>query len=476
MRAACRGHLLAIGFATSVLCCSWSDVEAAAPTSASATTKKKSGKSAKTTSKATAARLGVVPTIPADPRQAQVDQSAERDRLTARIATLKQEIAAGERSRTGAAAALARAQRALIEVTRKLDDLAARQRLAQERAAGLERQRTTTDRQIASSQSAYARTAQMLYANQARDPLHVYLTGGDPAIAMRDDVYFGYLARAQTSDLASLRTRSDDLLAERRRVDEDSQKLATQADAQKSAQEALAADQASQRQTLAQLSRQLAAQRDTAAALEADEKRLSRVVEQLQKVIDRQAAEDRARRETARRAADAAAAAAAKKGRTPSSRDPAKTPEPTPQTNTELPDETAGRGAFALLRGQLRLPSRGVIAGRFGAPRGGGGATWKGVFVKTETRAEVHAVAAGKVVFADDLRGFGNLLIVDHGDQYLSIYGNNEILLKKAGDSVKAGEVISRTGDSSGDDQTGLYFELRFQGRPFDPLSWTGGR
>ena len=96
--------------------------------------------------------------------------------------------------------------------------------------------------------------------------------------------------------------------------------------------------------------------------------------------------------------------------------------------------------------------------------------------MRTESGAEVRAVAAGRVIFSDELRGFGNLLIVDHGGQYLSIYANNETLLRHTGDSVKPGDVVSRAGNSSGDDQTGLYFELRFQGRPFDPMTWIGGR
>ena len=81
-------------------------------------------------------------------------------------------------------------------------------------------------------------------------------------------------------------------------------------------------------------------------------------------------------------------------------------------------------------------------------------------------------MAAGRVVFAEWLRGFGNLLIVDHGDQYLSIYGNNESLFKQPGDAVAAGDTIAAVGNSGGNPETGLYFELRFRGRPFDPLSW----
>jgi septal ring factor EnvC (AmiA/AmiB activator) len=76
------------------------------------------------------------------------------------------------------------------------------------------------------------------------------------------------------------------------------------------------------------------------------------------------------------------------------------------------------------------------------------------------------------VVFADWLRGFGNLIIVDHGSQYMSIYGNNQSLLKRAGDIVKAGDPIASAGNSGGNEESGLYFELRHQGAAFDPAGW----
>ena len=87
-------------------------------------------------------------------------------------------------------------------------------------------------------------------------------------------------------------------------------------------------------------------------------------------------------------------------------------------------------------------------------------------------RSEVKTVAAGQVIFADWLRGFGNLIIVDHGNQYMTIYGNNQAVLKRAGDAVKAGDVIASSGNSGGNAQSGLYFEMRYQGRAFDPLGW----
>jgi septal ring factor EnvC (AmiA/AmiB activator) len=94
------------------------------------------------------------------------------------------------------------------------------------------------------------------------------------------------------------------------------------------------------------------------------------------------------------------------------------------------------------------------------------------LFIRTAEGAEVKAVADGRVVFADWLRGFGNLIIIDHGSQYMTIYGNNEALLKRAGDVVKTGDVIANAGNSGGNEQSGLYFEMRHQGRAFDPLEW----
>ena len=89
---------------------------------------------------------------------------------------------------------------------------------------------------------------------------------------------------------------------------------------------------------------------------------------------------------------------------------------------------------------------------------------------------EVRAAAAGQVVHADWLRGYGNLMVLDHGDGLLSVYGNNESLLREAGQAVKAGEVVATVGNTGGNPESGLYFELRHQGQAFDPLRWVSPR
>ena len=116
---------------------------------------------------------------------------------------------------------------------------------------------------------------------------------------------------------------------------------------------------------------------------------------------------------------------------------------------------------------------RGELLSRFGSPRTEGGGSSKGVFIRSTEGQQVRSIAAGRVVFADWMRGFGNLLIVDHGETYLSVYGNNEALLKQPGDAVSAGEPIATVGSTGGSAETGLYFELRHLGKAFDPLRWS---
>ena len=111
---------------------------------------------------------------------------------------------------------------------------------------------------------------------------------------------------------------------------------------------------------------------------------------------------------------------------------------------------------------------------KFGQKREGAASTlaWRGLLIRAKQGQDVVAAGPGTVVFSDWMRGFGNLLIVDHGSNYLSVYANNETLYKSVGDSVKQGETIASVGSSGGEDAPGLYFELRYKGKPFDPSRW----
>jgi murein hydrolase activator len=127
--------------------------------------------------------------------------------------------------------------------------------------------------------------------------------------------------------------------------------------------------------------------------------------------------------------------------------------------------------AFGRARGQLAWPVAGHLTAQFGAERASG-ITWEGVVIATEQGSPVRAVAAGRVVYADWLPGLGLLVIVDHGEGYMSLYGHNDRLLKAVGESVSSGETLAAAGDSGGRASPELYFEIRRGGKPVDPGPW----
>ena len=137
---------------------------------------------------------------------------------------------------------------------------------------------------------------------------------------------------------------------------------------------------------------------------------------------------------------------------------------------------TPGVGRFTARKGQLAWPLRGELAGRYGQPRADGDATWQGLLLNAPTGTDVIAVHGGRVVFADWLRGFGHMAIIDHGDGYMTLYGHADQLAKKVDDLVEAGEVIAHAGQSGGTAVSGIYFEVRHQGRAVDPQPWLAAR
>jgi len=138
----------------------------------------------------------------------------------------------------------------------------------------------------------------------------------------------------------------------------------------------------------------------------------------------------------------------------------------------EAPDVEVSRQAFARLKGKLAWPVEGKVRRLFGRNKPLSNLRWQGVIIEARSGSQVMAVSHGRVAFADWLRGLGNLIIIDHGNSYLSLYGHNESLFKGAGEWVEAGEVISSIGSSGGQKKPGLYFEIRKKGKPQNPTGW----
>jgi septal ring factor EnvC (AmiA/AmiB activator) len=264
--------------------------------------------------------------------------------------------------------------------------------------------------------------------------VRVALSGEDPADFARKLHYLRYVTRAVAALLAAQRAGIAELERLAREARARAERQGALERSSRADREKLLAERRERRRVLDRIAGEIRKSRREIKVLRADERALARVVEEIGRVIAARPLAGYAR------------------------------PERVPS------------GPFSSLRGRLRLPVAGELAGRFGAPRGPALAEAKGIFIRAPEGRPVRSVAGGQVVYADWMRGFGNLLIVDHGEAYLSIYANNESLLKQVGDPVAPGETIATTGASGGSEETGLYFELRHLGKAFDPLRWVKPR
>ncbi len=138
----------------------------------------------------------------------------------------------------------------------------------------------------------------------------------------------------------------------------------------------------------------------------------------------------------------------------------------------ETPAPELERKPFAKLKGQLAWPVKGEVKKLFGRHKPLSDLRWQGIIIYAPAGDHVKAISRGRIAFADWLRGLGNLIIIDHGNSYLSLYGHNESLFKSAGEWVESGDIISSIGSSGGQQKSGLYFEIRKKNQPQNPTRW----
>ncbi len=138
----------------------------------------------------------------------------------------------------------------------------------------------------------------------------------------------------------------------------------------------------------------------------------------------------------------------------------------------DIPAGPSGTTPFKLQQGKLPWPAKGKFTARYGDAKSQGGLKWKGMLIAADYGTPVKAISHGRIAFADWLQGFGFITIIDHGEGYMSLYGHSESLFKQVGDWVLAGEVIATAGDSGGQPESGIYFEIRSRGKPVDPRKW----
>ncbi|MHB0782658.1 MULTISPECIES: murein hydrolase activator EnvC [Pseudomonas] len=329
--------------------------------------------------------------------------------------------------------------------------------------------------------------ARSAYQNNGREEyLKLLLNQQNPEKFARTLTYYDYLSKARLEQLRTFNETLRQLANVEQEISSQQQQLLAQRTDLDSRRQALETERAKRQQVLAKLNSDVKDRDQKLQAREQDQADLAKVLKTIEETLARQAREAEearkkallAQQEAEKRRQQEALAAAAARDR---AREPAEPVEPPKKARTTLgpmvsSDGANYGGAFSAARGKLPWPVNGRLLARFGDARGSDArAKWDGVMISANPGTQVRAVHGGRVVFADWLRGAGLLVILDHGNGYLSLYGHNQSLLKNAGDIVKAGEAISTVGDSGGQDAAGLYFAIRQQGRPADPSQWCRG-
>ena len=394
---------------------------------------------------------------------------AEKQRLhelRARIDKLKQDLSKSEESRTEVADQLKTSEKAISEVNRALVELGREQGKITEALAGTQKRLLATRADVAGQQDLLDRLIRHQYMYGNTDQLRLVLDGQDVSVVERHLQYGGYVSKNRAAMIAKLKTTLVALADLESAAKSKKDALIVNADEQKSAKNVIETERIQRQKVLNRIATDISKSRVEIGRLKRDEDRLTRLVDQLAKALLRKPAEKNR---------DLSKDKSQDKSRDKNSEDNASLRIRQPgQAVESVADASFVGRAFKSLQGKLKLPTLGELAARFGTPREDSGVTWKGLFIKSTPGQPVHAVADGNVVYADWLRGYGNLMILDHGNGYLSLYGHNESLLKAVGETVQSGESIASVGSTGGAAESGVYFEMRHDGKPFDPMKWVG--
>jgi len=379
-----------------------------------------------------------------------------------KLDSMKKALGSAQVAHQDAADALKESELAISKANKKLYEINQLQQKNKQKLSKLNTETQATQEKLNAQQQLLSSQLYQQYTQGEQNQWQIILDNKQPNDVARDLHYFSYLAKARSNLIKKMQVNLDELNALNEKTASTLEEVNLLKNSQITEKETLQKQKLAKSKIVSQLSTQIAEQRNEIQKLSRDEKNLSALITRLAK----QALEKERQRKLI-----------IKTSKKPQSEklidNPIKSPKDIVAHNDEEPTAEFAGAHFSSLKGKLRLPVRGNLINRFGNSREDTGISWKGLFIQASEGAEVKSVAVGRVVFADWMRGFGNLIIVDHGQGYMSLYGNNQSLLKSVGTVVNAGDVIAAVGNSGGNETNGLYYELRKQSRPFDPLSWS---
>ena len=350
----------------------------------------------------------------------------ELEEVRQRISALKQSMDAAAADRDRLTAELQKAELTIADKRLRLAELERERDYSTRRRVELDAALASRRAELQNESAELAAQLRAAYMGGSQERLRLLLNQNDPATLGRLMAYYRYLNDYRSGNIDVVTAAIRELAKLQSEIAAEEARLEAIAARRTAELKTLAAAQDDRRELLASLRQKMASEDREIKRLAAQEADLSRLINELTSIL---------------------------------SDYPIRSEEP-----------------FSRYKGRLTWPVAGTLLHDFGQPRVDGRVTWNGVVLAAPRGREVRSVYHGRVVFADWLAGLGLLVIVDHGEGYMSLYGYNETLLKDAGDWVAPGDVIATVGDSGGQPQAGLYFELRQGTRPVNPRSWVTRR
>jgi septal ring factor EnvC (AmiA/AmiB activator) len=356
------------------------------------------------------------------------DASQARAQLQAvrgQIARITRQVSRGQAERDRLTRQLEATEKSVGKAQAALDGLRQQRNAGAAQREQVMAQKRQLEADLAGNRGKLAAQLRAAYLTGRQEPLKLLLNQGDPAQAGRMFVYYSYFGRARATQIQAIEAdleRIGQLAVELQAQDV---KLASLQQAQQDQVSALEQARSQRMQVLASISARTQTRAERLTRLRQQQSDLESLLAQLRRATE------------------------------------------------SLPPQDQGHSPFAKLRGKLPRPVAGRVIESYGEVRAGG-LRWQGDLFATERDAPVRAVSQGRVVYADWLAGLGLLIIIDHGNGYMSLYGHNARLYESVGQRVAAGQTIAEAGDSGGSARPELYFEIRKEGKPVDPRLWLG--
>ena len=356
------------------------------------------------------------------------DHATRLQKLRGEIQELRQELDADKQRQQDLQSQLRLAETHIGKLSALLKELDTQLQLQRRELNKLTGEQDRLSGDLRGQRAELVQQVRAAYAIGQQEYLKILLNQQDPAALSRTMTYYDYFNRARAQRIQAINGKLTALNAVQVAIQDKTRSLAQHREEQAAEKQRLEQSRQQRSQLLASLDQQIRSKDQRLQGLLEDQKRLQGLLERL---------------------ADEAL-----------------------EQQVEQQVEQADQQPFAKLRGKLPWPARGTLSARFGNQRNESGLKWQGVMIDSPEGEEVRAISHGRIAFADWLRGFGLLTIIDHGDGYMSLYGGNQSLYKEVGDWVAAGEVIASVGNSGGRQQSALYFEIRHNGKPANPLKW----